>query len=347
MFVPVVDQYQQPLMPTTSARARRWIKSGKATPFWKAGIFCVRLNQEPSARHTQPIVVGIDPGSKKEALVVRSTAHTYLNLQADAVTWVKEAVTTRHQMRRARRLRKTPCRPPRFNRARGSLPPSTKARWQWKLRLCRWLARLFPISSFVVEDIKAATKSKRRWDRSFSPLEVGKHWFYTELWHLAPVETRQGWETKQLRDMLSLTKCRNKLAETFSAHCVDAWVLARSVVGGPLAPDNARLLCVTPLRWHRRQLHRFQPGAGGIRKPYGGTRSLGFTRGTLTQHPKYGLVYVGGTLQGLLSLHALSTGKRLCQNAKSADCRPRVILRWRARLLPLPVGSGSQPRDVL
>jgi hypothetical protein len=336
MFVPVVDHYQQPLMPTTSARARRWIKSGKATPFWKGGVFCVRLNQEPSARHMQPIVVGIDPGSKKEALVVKSTAHAYLNLQADAVTWVKEAVTTRHQMRRARRFRKTLCRPPRCNRARGSLPPSTKARWQWKLRLCRWLCRLFPITGFMVEDIKAATKGQRRWDGHFSPLEVGKHWFYRELTALAPVQTHQGWETKQLRDTLGLSKCRNKLAETFSAHCVDAWVLAWALVRGPTQPDNTRLQCLTPLRWHRRQLHRLQPDRGGSRLPYGSTRSLGFTRGTLVHHPKYGLAYVGGTLQGRLSLHALSDGKRLCQNARPTDCRPRVIVRWRARLLPTP-----------
>jgi hypothetical protein len=336
MFVPVVDQHQQPLMPTTPARARKWIRSGKATPFWKSGVFCVRLNQEPSARHTQPIVVGIDPGSKKEALVVKSTAHTYLNLQADAVTWVKEAVTTRHQMRRSRRFRKTPCRPPRFNRARGGLPPSTKARWQWKLRLCRWLYRLFPVTTFMVEDIKAATKGKRRWDVSFSPLEVGKHWFYEELGQLAPVQTRQGWETKQLRDTVGLRKSSNKLADIFSAHCVDAWVLAWSVVGGQSAPDQTRLLCVTPLRWHRRQLHRLQSERGGLRRPYGGSRSLGMTRGTLAQHPKYGVVYVGGTLQGRLSLHALRTGARLCQNAKPAECRPRVVLRWRARLLPTP-----------
>jgi hypothetical protein len=214
------------------------------------------------------------------------------------------------------------------------LPPSTKARWQWKLRLCRWLAQLFPISSFIVEDIKAATTGKRRWDVWFSPLEVGKHWFYAELRRLAPVQTKQGWETKQLRDTLGLPKSHNKLAETFSAHCVDAWVLAWSLVGGPTQPDNTRLLCLTPPRWHRRQLHRLQPQRGGIRPPYGATRSLGFTRGTLAQHPKYGLVYVGGTFRGRLSLHSLSDGKRLSQKAKPADCRRRVVLRWRARLLP-------------
>jgi hypothetical protein len=239
-------------------------------------------------------------------------------------------------MRRGRRFRNTPCRPPRFNRARGGLPPSTKARWQWKLRLCSWISRLFPISTFIVEDIKATTKGQRRWDQMFSPLEGGKSWFYQELGHIASVQTKQGWETKQLRDQLGLKKSRKKMAAIWSAHAVDAWVLAWSVVGGSTVPDHVSLLCVTPLRWHRRHLHRMKPKKGNVRSPYGGTRSLGFTRGTLVHHPRYGLVYVGGTMGGCLSLHALHTGKRLCQDAKSADCRRRVVLRWRARLLPTP-----------
>ena len=228
------------------------------------------------------------------------------------------------------------------------MPPSTKARWQWKLRLCQWLMSLLPVTAFIVEDVKAATKGKRRWDRSFSPLEVGKHWFYDELGKLAPVQIRQGYETKQLRDTLDLHKSKHKLAETFSAHCVDAWALAWAAVGGQTTPENTCLLCLTPLRWHRRQLHRLQPERGGARKPYGGTRSLSVTRGTLVKHPKYGLAYVGGTLDGRLSLHALTDGKRLCQNAKPTDCRRRVILRWRARLLPAPKqGVGLRREEFL
>lgn len=349
MFVPVIDQANQPLMPTTPARARRWVKTGKATPFWKKGLWCVRLNQEPSARATQPIAVGIDPGSKKEALAVKSAAHTYLNLQADTVKWVKDAVEVRQRMRRARRFRTTPCRQPRANRLCNTqkLPPSTKARWQWKLRLCQWLTYLFPVTDFMVEDIKATTQGNRRWNRSFSPLEVGKGWFYQQLSTLASVQTRQGWETKTLRDALGLKKSKAKLAETFSAHCVDAWALAWAVVGGCTTPENTRLLCLTPLQWHRRQLHRLQPEPGGKRKPYGGTRSLGFTRGTLVQHPKYGLAVVGGTLDGRLSLHHRLTGKRLCQNARPTECRVRTMLRWRARLLPAPKGDRSLPRNAL
>lgn len=64
--VPVVDYNQVPLMPTIPKRAACWINSGKATPFFKKGIFCVRLNQEPSARNYQDIACGIDPGSKRE-----------------------------------------------------------------------------------------------------------------------------------------------------------------------------------------------------------------------------------------------------------------------------------------
>lgn len=334
MFVPVVDKNQNPLMPTKPSRARRWIREGKATPFWKRGIFCVRLNVDPSDTETQPIAVGIDPGSKKEGFTVKSDVHTYLNIQADAITWVKDAIGTRRNMRRSRRFRKTPCRKNRYNRSRSPFPPSTKARWQWKLRLCQWLAKLFPIKCFVVEDSKAVTKGKRRWDALFSPLQVGKAWFYQELGNLAKAETRQGFETAELRTQAGLKKSKKKLAETFDAHCVDSWVLANWWTGGHITPDNTDLLCITPLRFHRRQLHRLQPEKGGIRKPYGGTLSHGFKRGSLIKHAKFGLSYGGGFLKDRISLHSVVTGKRLTQHAKPSDCLFLSFNTWRTRFLP-------------
>ncbi len=183
MFVCVVNLDNKPLMPTTPSRARKWIKFKKATPFWKKGVFCVRLNVK-TEENKQDIVVGIDPGSKKEGFTVKSKAHTFLNIQADAVTWVKDAVEQRRNARKARRYRKTPYRKPRFNKAKGGLAPSTKARWQWKLRILSWLNKLFPVSCVIVEDIKAITKGKKKWDKSFSPLEVGKKWFYSQIENL-------------------------------------------------------------------------------------------------------------------------------------------------------------------
>ncbi len=183
-------------MPTTNARARKWIKSGKATGFIKKGVFCVRLNVEPSAKNAQLIAVGIDPGSKKEGFTVKSKNHTYLNIQADTPPWTNEKVKSgankgknkttlqRSQMRRGRRYRKTPyrqCRPNR-NLNKEWMSPSTRSRWEFKLNICKWLLKMFPITNFVVEDIKARTwKNAKKWNLSFSPLEVGKQWFYYEL----------------------------------------------------------------------------------------------------------------------------------------------------------------------
>jgi hypothetical protein len=167
----------------------------------------------------------------------------------------------------------------------------------------------------VVEDLKAQTlQGKKRWNSSFSPLQVGKQWFYEEI---------------------------GKLAEIWAAHCVDAWVLAYSAVGGRTSPDNQRLVCIEPFTWHHRQLHRFQPEKGGKRKPYGGTLSQGIKRGTLVKHPKWGKATVGGTTGGMLSLHDQQTNRRLTQTARVADCMLIKVLRWRVRLVPSAVNEGT------
>ena len=119
------------------------------------------------------------------------------------------------------------------------------------------------------------------------------------------------------------------MAEVFNAHCVDSWVLANTYVGGHITPDNEQMLCITPLRFHKRQLHVLQPASGGARKPYGGTRSMGFKRGSLVKHVKHGLTYVGGSSGGRVSLHSVATGKRLCKNAKPADLKFLCFNSWR------------------
>jgi len=332
LIVPVISKTGKPLMPTSSARARELVRKGRALRRFSHGLFYIKLTDR-SDGNTKPVACGIDPGSKKEGFTVKSANRTFLNIQADAVTWVKDAVETRRNMRRSRRNRKTPCRANRKNRSRGGLSPSTKARWQWKLRIAGWLANLYPISIFVVEDIKAKSKGKRKWDATFSPLETGKKWFYQELGKIAEVRTKRGYETREMRDALGLKKTSSKLAEVFEAHCVDSWVLAASAVGG-VVPDNTSMLCITPLRFHRRQLHYLQPSKGGNRKPYGSTRSLGFKRGSLIKHLKHGVCYVGGTMGDRISLHSLKNGERISQKIKPSDCKFLSYLSWRTRFFP-------------
>ena len=323
MFVPVVDENQRPLMPTKPSRVRRWIKSGKATPFWKNGIFCVRLNVDPSDTEFQEIAVGVDPGSTKEGFTVKSESHTYLNIQADAHSKVGKKVEKRRESRRSRRSRKCPNRKHRTNRIANKerIPAGTRARWDWKLRILDWLSKLFPVTHVCVEDIKARTlKRAKKWNTSFSPLEVGKSWFYTEIEKRWELLTLQGWETKEIRDKLGLKKSSKKLSKTFDAHCVDSWCLAYHAVDGETILDNTDIFCISPIPIRRRELHRQNPQKGGKRPRYGGTTWNGLVKNTLVKHVKHGLTRISGFGKTGISLYSLD-GQRLCQNAKISDCK--------------------------
>ena len=332
MLVPVKAKDGEKLMPTTQVRAAMMIKSGEATPYWSNGIFCIRLNREPSKRWTQEIAVGIDPGSKKEGFTVKSESHTYLNVQADAHNKVGKKVEKRRELRRGRRSRKCPNRKNRMNRLANKqrIPAGTRARWHWKLRILNWLAKIYPVTHVCVEDIKARTKQyQKRWNQSFSPLEVGKEWFYSQIREKWELFTLQGYETKEIRYRLGLKKNSNKMSESFDAHCVDSWVLAYHTIGGDAIVDNTSVFCISPIPIERRSLHRQIPQKGSKRPRYGGTRCLGFTKGTLVKHIKQGLAVICGHQQGGLSLQPIQGGKRLALSAKLTDCKVLKKLNFR------------------
>ena len=334
MFVPVKTKDGQQLMPLHAARARKLIKRGEATPYWDNGIYCIRLNKEPSDRDTQEVAVGVDPGSKKEGFTVKSKVHTYLNVQADAHNKVGKKVEKRRELRRNRRSRKSPNRKQRTNRLANKvrIPAGTRARWDWKLRILDWLSKLYPITHVCVEDIKARTIERaKKWNTSFSPLEVGKQWFYTEIEKRWQLLTLQGWETKEIRDALGLKKSSKKLAETFEAHCVDSWCLAYHAVKGDGVVDNREMFFISPIPIIRRQLHRQNAQKGGKRPRYGGTTHNGLVKNTLVNHIKHGLTRISGFSKTGISLYSLEGNQRLCQNAKVSDCKVLTRLNFNYR----------------
>ena len=334
MFVPVKTKDGQQLMPLHAARARKLIKRGEATPYWDNSIYCIRLNKEPSDREIQDIVVGVDPGSKKEGFTVKSEKHTYLNVQADAHSSVGKKVAKRRELRSGRRSRKCPNRKNRTNRLanRECIPAGTRARWDWKLRIVHWLSKLYPVTHVCVEDIKARTIERaKKWNQSFSPLEVGKQWFYTEIRKRWQLLTLQGWQTKEIRDRLGLKKSSDKMSETFDAHCVDSWCLAYHIVGGSLL-DNTDIFCISPIPIVRRQLHRQNPQKGGKRPRYGGTvLGDGLIKNTLIKHVKHGLTRLAGiNAKDLFSIYSLD-GKRLTTGAKRTDFQVLTRLNFNYR----------------
>lgn len=326
-------------MPCTPAKARHLFKSGRARPKWnKLGLFCAQLCYEQEPDH-QPLVVGIDPGSKFEGFSVVGASDTVVNLMVEAPDHVKDAVEVRRTMRRARRFRKWR-RPKRFNNRlnrRQRIPPSTRSRWEAKARIVAHLLKVLPITDVIVEDVQTVTRpgKKRKWNTAFSPVQVGKEHLYRLLRDMGlTIHLRQGYQTKELREQYGLKKTSSKSKQSFNSHAVDAWVLAASISGAE-QPTCLRLWYVVPVRLHRRQLHRLQASKGGERKPYGGTRSLGFKRGTLVEHPRYGRCCVGGfdRKKQTISLHDYRTNKRLTQGAKGKDCRALTWVAWRSWLV--------------
>ena len=347
-MVPVLDKNLIPLMPCKERRARTMMEKGRAKPYWKDGIFCIILQEEPSARNYSDVVVGIDPGSKREGITVTTEQRVVLNITSEAITHVKNNVETRRILRRSRRQRKTPYRKCRQNRKNNNkndkVPPSTKSRWDAKLRILKKLKKILPITDVSVEDVAAKTiKHASKWNSMFSPLETGKAYFYKAIEGLSlNVFKWKGYDTSEWRLQAGYKKTSEKLKNTWEAHNVDSHCLCEMVLGYYIKPVKI-LYLLSFLQVNRRNLFKQTIFKRGVRTRYGGTMSLGFKKNTLVRHPKYGLSLVGGNTKGKLSLHNIRNGSRLCQNAKLSDLTiVSYNLKWVLQpIVPKVVKAGS------
>lgn len=344
MRVPVLDAEKCPLMPTTAARARLLLNRGEASAYWnKLGVFCIIL-KKTVVPDNQPLALGIDPGSSFEGWSVVGAKATVLNGMSETPKHVKGAVEQRRVMRRARRSRNCRRRQCRSNRnLTKSLPPSTFARWNAKVRILTQLTKIIPVSDVAVEDVAARTKKGEGidWNQRFSPIEQGKQWFYEQIRNKGlNLIIYKGIETKGYRDFYQLYKTKQKDKKSFSAHAVDAWVLAATLVGAQ-RPTEYRLYYWTPIRLHRRQLHALQPGKSGERRPYGSTRSMQFSRGTLVKDKNNELQYIGGSAKERISLHDAITGKRTTQLGKLSDLVILTRIAFRTEIISETGGRAS------
>jgi hypothetical protein len=260
-----------------------------------------------------------------------------LNITTNTPDWVKDHVETRRNLRRSKRSRKTPYRACRENRStlrQDRVPPSTKARWQAKLRIIKFLLKVIPITIINVEDIKAISKKgKKKWNVSFSPLEVGKKWFYKEIENLSMrlIKT-EGYHTFQHRDQKGYKKSKKKLDYTWEAHNVDSHSLCEMSFGINIQPYYG-IWQLNFLQFHRRQLHVQNYANKHIRKPYGTTISLGMSRGSVIKYQGK-LYYLGGSSQGKIAIHSIITGKRIKQHIKKDNIKMLYTSTWRAQFLP-------------
>lgn len=140
----VLDTNKQPLNPIHPGRARMLLAQGKAAVL-RRYPFTLILKEEVLNAQVEPLRVKIDPGAKTTGLAL-------VNDTTGEVVWVAElqhrgfqirdALTSRRQLRRSRRNRKTRYRKPRFlnrTRLKGWLPPSLNSR---VANILTWVKRL-------------------------------------------------------------------------------------------------------------------------------------------------------------------------------------------------------------
>ena len=140
----VLHTNKQALNPIHPGRARMLLSQGKAAVF-RHYPFTIILKKEVLNSNLETFRVKIDPGAK-------TTGFAIVNDSTGEIVWVAElqhrgfqirdAVTSRRQLRRSRRNRKTRYRKPRFlnrTRLKGWLPPSLNSR---VANILTWVKRL-------------------------------------------------------------------------------------------------------------------------------------------------------------------------------------------------------------
>lgn len=171
MAVFVTDKQKFPLMPCTEKRARLLLERGRAVVV-RLYPFTIRLKDRVGG-DTQPLRVGIDPGSKTTGFMLARESEDIDLLSGEVkqsrhVLWlaelnhrgrnISEALTSRRAMRRTRRGRHTPYRHARFlnrgNKQKGWLAPSLQHRVDTVVSWVTRLQRIAPLSAISQELVR-------------------------------------------------------------------------------------------------------------------------------------------------------------------------------------------------
>ena len=149
--VPVLNMRGEVLMPTSPAKARRFVKLEKARVV-RRSPFTIQLNYE-SGENKQDITLGIDSGYGHIGFSAVSDNKELAcgELKLDGKT--SERLSNKAMYRRNRR-NKLWYRKPRFSNRKkkeGWLPPSVQRRYDVHLRLIRFWEGLLPITKVIVE----------------------------------------------------------------------------------------------------------------------------------------------------------------------------------------------------
>ena len=152
-MVYVISKNGQPLMPTDNhAKVRILLKTKKAKVI-KRCPFTIQLAYD-STHYTQDIVLGVDAGSKHIGLSATTENKVLYEADVELRNDVVDLISTRRELRRSRRNRKTRYRKPRFDNRRrkdGWLAPSVQNKVDTHLTVIRKVHEILPVTKIIVE----------------------------------------------------------------------------------------------------------------------------------------------------------------------------------------------------
>lgn len=152
-MVYVLDINRQPLMPTERhGKVRQMLKSGKAMVVRRCP-FTIQLTYQTTS-FVQPISLGVDAGSKHIGLSATTKDKVLYEADVELRNDIVDLLSSRRELRRGRRNRKTRYRKPRFNnrkRKDGWLAPSIQNKVDTHLTVIRKLHEILPIVKIIVE----------------------------------------------------------------------------------------------------------------------------------------------------------------------------------------------------
>lgn len=152
-MVYVLNKDGQPLMPTERhGKVRRMLRDGKAKVICRCP-FTIQLLYEAET-NTQPITLGVDAGSKHIGISATTESKVLYEADVELRNDIVDLLSTRRELRRSRRNRKTRYRKPRFDNRKkpdGWLSPSVDHKIQSHLTVVEKVCRVLPVSKIIVE----------------------------------------------------------------------------------------------------------------------------------------------------------------------------------------------------
>ena len=237
-MVYVLNQNGQPLMPTENhAKVRVLLKQGRAKVINKCP-FTIQLLYS-STNYTQKTTLGVDSGSKHIGLSATTKNKVLFESDVELRNDIVDLLSTRRELRRSRRSRKTRYRKPRFNNrksGKGWLAPSIKQKINSHITMIAKVHKILPISNIVVEVASFDIQKIKKPTISGADYQQGEQ---LGFWNVR--------EYVLFRDGYECQCCHGKSKDKIlNVHHIES----RKTVGN--APNNLITLCKTcHTRYHK------------------------------------------------------------------------------------------------